>query len=542
MITSLWCYWVYLVGLWINNQAGILIKTSGKENLMFGLFFRRRNHVVSTIIRVMPVLIFILTLAVKIPYSFSQVFLGYSVVLFLALLLIYYLVFCLPGKWGWLAGFILTMLLFGLTLSYYWTFGFSNNKVMAGFLPYKDGESYYGGAEMLLNALPIPAAGLQADGRPLFPGLLATLLFLTQHNLQRSLAILVGMVGVFCYLSARQVFNSWGTLPAALYILLLYFYIQPLISTTLSELPGLAFGCLGFILLWRAARALNVRDLVFGLVMLMLGISIRAGAFFIFPMLICWAGWVFRGETRFSYRVSAIALITVLGAFLVFNILYPRLVVEAGSATLCHLAYAFYGQVLGGAGWHRAITDLETRDALVVYQAAFDFFLKHPLSLFIGIAKSYRDFFVPNSTGIFSFVSLEGMTGQDILFWILGLGLLIGGIVRSCREIGSALPALLFAAFLGVFLSIPFLPPVDGGHRFYAGTMPFFFALLAYAVDRVLKNSKMSVKADLPGTPLQVVSVLVFVLVLPLPVLIQRLSIPVSGCLVPSTTRQRILA
>src|SRR5258706_9928867 len=391
---------------------------------------------------------------------------------------------------------------------------------------------------MLFNARHMPAAGLEAGCRPLFPGLLASLLFLTQHNLQRSLAILVWMVGVFCYLSARQVFNSWGTLPAALYILLLYFYIQPLISTTLSELPGLAFGCLGFILLWRAARALNVRDLVLGLVMLMLGISIRAGAFFIFPMLICWAGWVFRGETRFSYRVSAIALITVLGAFLVFNILYPRLVVEAGSATFGNLAYAFYGQVLGGAGWHRAITDRETRDALVVYQAAFDFFLNHPLSLFIGIAKSYRDFFVPNSTGIFSFVSLEGMTGQDILFWILGLGLLIGGIVRSCRVIGSALPALLFAAFLGVFLSIPFLPPVDGGHRFYAGTMPFFFALLAYAVDGVLKNSKMSVKADLPGTPLQVVSVLVFVLVVALPVLIQRLSIPVAVAVSACTAGQ----
>jgi len=376
---------------------------------------------------------------------------------------------------------------------------------------------------MLLNGLPIPAAGLQADGRPLFPGLLASLLFLTQHNLQWTLAILVGMIGIFCYLSARQVLDSWGRLAVTLYIVLLYFYIQPLVSTTLSELPGLAFGCLGLILLWRAARALNVRDLVFGLVMLMLGTSIRAGAFFIFPMLVCWAGWVFRGETRFSYRVAAIAVVTVLGAFLVLNVIYPRLVVAAGGSTFGNLAYALYGQVLGGAGWHRAITDLETRDAYIIYQAAFDFFLKHPLSLFIGIAKSYRDFFLPNSTGVFSFISLEGMTGLDIVLWVIGLGLLIGGIVRSIREIRAALPALLFAGFIGVFLSIPFLPPVDGGHRFYASTMPFFFALLAFAVDGLFKNHKISIKSDLPGAPLQLVSVLIFVLVVALPVLIQRL-------------------
>jgi len=45
-------------------------------------------------------------------------------------------------------------------------------------------------------------------------------------------------------------------------------------------------------------------------------------------------------------------------------------------------------------------------------------------------------------------------------------------------------PSLLIAGFIGIFLSIPFLPPIDGGSRFYASTMPFFLALLAVGMCR----------------------------------------------------------
>ena len=43
---------------------------------------------------------------------------------------------------------------------------------------------------------------------------------------------------------------------------------------------------------------------------------------------------------------------------------------------------------------------------------------------------------------------------------------------------------MLLAGFVGIFLSIPFLPPIDGGNRFYASTMPFFFAALSVGVVR----------------------------------------------------------
>jgi hypothetical protein len=49
----------------------------------------------------------------------------------------------------------------------------------------------------------------------------------------------------------------------------------------------------------------------------------------------------------------------------------------------------------------------------------------------------------------------------------------------------SNLSSLIVACFLGVFLSIPFLPPIDGGSRFYASTMPFFFAIPAVGIAKI---------------------------------------------------------
>lgn len=429
-----------------------------------------------------PIAIFIVVLLAKIPPTFSQIFQNYSAILFFIIVLIYFLTFRLPEKWGWLTGLSLTMLIFGLSLSYQWTSGFSNNLVIGGLLPYKDGFSYYtAGVQMLLNGIQIPPDGLQATGRPLFPGFVSSLLFFSQQNLQYVHAIITAAVGFSAYWAARQLYPMLGGLATAIYMALLYFYIQPLVGTTMSELPGFLFGCLGFVLLWKAARELRLRTLIVGMIVLILAISIRAGAFFIVPLLILWAGWAFRAEKRFSYRVAFVTLLTALATFTLTNLLYPQLVVAPGGVTFGNFAYTLYGQVLGGAGWHRAIQDLQTHDSGIVYAAALDFFLKHPASLLIGIAKSYRDFFLPGDAGIFSFHGSDDFGWINFVLWAICTIFLLKGMVNSVREIRSPLAALLAAGWIGIFLSIPFLPPVDGGRRFYASTMAFFFAVPVFA-------------------------------------------------------------
>jgi hypothetical protein len=413
-----------------------------------------------------------------IPYAFSRWFFAYSAPLFVLVLAAYWLAFRLKGAYGALARLGLTMLLLSLALHYKWTSGFSDNGVIGGLLPYKDGKNYYYGASLILNGFPLTGA-LQATERPLSPGLMASLLIFTGRNLQLVLAMLVQLAGLGMYVAARPVARSLGALPAGLYSTLMFFYFQPFVGFALSELTGFTLGCLAFAILWHAAAPLRSAHLALGALILIAAVSARAGAFLVFPLLILWAGRAYRGPRRFSIRAALIAAGGLLAGYVLLNSAYPRLLDVPPGSAFSNFSYALYGQVRGGTGWHSAIAELGTRDPGIVYRAALEFFLQHPFSLLLAIAKSYRDFFQPSEPGILSFAAYGGLGFTGLLVWAGTMLLLIRGLIRTLGAPGSGTGLLILGCFAGILLSIPFLPPVDGGPRFYASTMAFFFAMPA---------------------------------------------------------------
>lgn len=416
------------------------------------------------------------------------------------------------------------MTLFALPLAYMWSSGFSDNGILGGLLPYKDGYYYYNGARLLSIGNLLPGYVVQAADRPLFPSFLSSIYFLTKQNFQWSLAILVGIVGSTSFFSIWFVGKKLGILAASLYGAFLFFYIQPLIGYSLTELLGFGFGCLGFVILWKASETHKIGVLILGIFTLMVGVSARAGAFFIFPMLVLWAGWAFRGQNKYSFRLAGIILLTVIAAFFLTNTIYPRLVVEPGNQTFGSFSYMLYGQVKGGSGWHSAIKDLQTRDPEVVLRATAQNFLAHPTSLLIGIAKSYRDFIIPGEPGVFSFYSPRGNSAVHIFLWVAGLALLIWGGVVLIKERAFSTSSLWLACFLGVFLSIPFLPPVDGGRRFYASTMPFFFILPTIAINSIFPKMQHQIKDNISDRHVHNTAVLLILLTIIAPLIILNLS------------------
>lgn len=430
-----------------------------------------------------PALFFWLVLALKLPYSFTRHFHRYELLVFLGVLLLFFLSFRFIGSNGILAGFGLTMLLLALALSYLWTSGFSDNFLIGGLLPYKDAKNYYLGANLLLNGLPIRIAG-QALGRPLFPGFLASLLLLTGQNLQVTLAVMVQLAGIGLYLSARQIRQCMGAMAGALYITFMYYYFQHIAGYAMSESLGFIGGCFGFVLIWRAAQNRKWFDLLLGSGILMAAVSARAGAFFIFPMLALWAGWAFRGERRFSLPVViVVSTVLVLGYFIA-NTIYPRLVGVPEGSSFSNFSYTIYGQVRGGIGWHSAIAELGTRNPSKVYQAAWDIFLANPSDLFMGVAKAYADFFLPRVNSIFIFETEDRQYAPTLILWGLTAVVFFRGVYLLIFKLRSNISTLILAGFVGIFLSIPFLPPIDGGMRFYVSTMPFFFVLLSVGASR----------------------------------------------------------
>jgi hypothetical protein len=430
-----------------------------------------------------PGILFWLLLKFEIPYSLTRYVHRYELIVFLGVTLLYYLSFRLQGDRSVLAAFGLTMLLFALTLSYLWTSGFSDNFVIGGLLPYKDAKNYYLGASLLLNGLPIRIAG-QAVGRPLFPGFLSSLLLLTGQNLKIALAILAQLAGIGLYLSTRQIRNLMGALAGTLYITFMYFYFQNIAGYAMSESLGFIGGCFGFALIWHAAQRRKWLDLLLGLDILLVAVSARAGAFFIFPLLALWVGWMFRGAKRFSLLAVILTLAALAAGYFVANTLYPRLVGVPEGSSFSNFAYTIYGQVRGGIGWHSAIDELGTRDPSSVYQAAWAAFRATPSDFFKGVAWAYTDFFLPGGSSIFVFGTKDYLYELDLVLWGLTIIILLRGLYRLAFKLRSDISMMLLAGFIGVFLSIPFLPPIDGGMRFYASTMPFFFVLLAVGVSR----------------------------------------------------------
>ena len=435
----------------------------------------------------LPSGLFGLILSIKIPDSLARFQNQHWFLNFIILVILFYLCFRSRGKWGWAIGFGLVMALFALQLASKWSLGISNANIIGGFLPYKDSFYYYNGSRMLLAGQAIAEEGLQGAFRPLFPGMLSVLLLFTQHNLIWVIATVVFLVALCSYLAAQALKDSFGPLPAAVLMVLLYSFIRPMIGYTLTELPSLIFSCLAFFLLLKGAESKKYSEIALGSLMLVIAISVRAGPFFMLPMLVLWIGWAFRSGNKLPLKQMALFTLLLAAEFLAVNIIFPRLVTTTSSSTFGNFSWMLYGQAVGGAGWTYHFQALGTNDPGVVMQAAIEKIRTYPLGLMIGTIKSYRDFFLPGQTSMFNLISYRQNIFNNI-FWVLNFCLMVLGLVHSIRHINKPKYSLLFSCFLGIFFSIPFLPPVDGGNRFYTGSIPFFFALEAVGLFSILST------------------------------------------------------
>src|SRR5262249_34432527 len=122
--------------------------------------------------------------------------------------LLLYLVYRWPGWLGTLGSLTATLGLFSLPLLALWSHVGIHGSAVGGLLPFSDASGYYYDARRLLDG---HLMGWSAR-RPLFPSVLATLLGLTGQNLQVTLAILVGLNAVACFLLAHEIKASHGTL------------------------------------------------------------------------------------------------------------------------------------------------------------------------------------------------------------------------------------------------------------------------------------------------------------------------------------------
>ena len=353
--------------------------------------------------------------------------------------------------------------LFAIPLIYKWQFAQHDGNLIGGLIPWSDAAQYNWEAQRLANGSLLSS---WAARRPLFSGLLAVLLSSTGRDFMATLIILALINISAAYFVVRLVKQLYGAPAAAFFLILSFeFYIR-FSGVTTSEQLGFAAGNFALFFLLIGAHTRSMWKALFGLGLLTLALNARAGAFFILPALILWLGLFFRQQTS-VWRSTGSAIIVVVTVFLL-NLILVTVLAEPQSVPFSNYSYTLYGLASGNKGWTQVLTDHPNVSEQEVMPLAIQRIRSEPRLFLQGMIGSFTDYFKPHR-GAFTF----GFPRSARLILILW-GIIVSGLVYSILKWRNGLQSLTLASFLGVFASIPLLPPIDSdAMRVYAATIPF---------------------------------------------------------------------
>ncbi|MGE0470217.1 MAG: hypothetical protein AB7L09_06965 [Nitrospira sp.] len=369
---------------------------------------------------------------------------------------------------GWMVLFIL-MICAGSGLVWIWSGEESIGLAVAGSYQISDSMMYWLCANSLLDTgnfgHPL-TTGEWCQRRAIYPTFLSGIALVAQRNIFATLLVQAFITATAIYLVVRRGINFVGAIGALLCGVLLFIYATvDLFPMTMTENAGLVFGCVGVTLLLQASEHRAVSWMAAGIAMISIALNARAGAFFILPFLVLWAGitaWL-SGENVWKWvGVASIATITgfMLQAILVFTV--------GGSPGSAHgnFSYVLYGLSVGGKGWQQVLIDhpeLSGSDALMsetIYGFAWQNLTKQPELFLHGLQKNISYFM---SAGTYGFERLGAWSIFCKACWWLAWVPMV---------INRRNPSYLLVALcsLGAVLSAPILLG-DGGPRIFAASV-----------------------------------------------------------------------
>ena len=336
---------------------------------------------------------------------------------------------------------------------------------VAGFFPVSDAFGYWRCSNDLLD---YGHLNQWCERRATYPTLLAGLNLLGGRHLLVTLALQVVVVAAAIFTLVRRFSPQVpGVATLACAVLLVKYASVDLFALTMTENAGLIFGCLGLALLLRAADERSLTWLAAGAALLSLALNARAGAFFVLPALVLWAGLLAHASRRRVWLWVAVTVLAVLAGFA----LQAGLVLAVGgdpAASHGNFAYTLYGLSVGGKGWSQVWLDHPEVQALnseisqshVIFGLAWANITQQPALFYQGLAANLNAFVAGGTSGFYRL----GPAGAVVRFcwWFAWLPLL-----WRHRDPRHLLIALLS---LGVAASAPLLLG-DGGPRLFAATV-----------------------------------------------------------------------
>jgi hypothetical protein len=206
----------------------------------------------------------------------------------------------------------------------------------------------------------------------------------------------------------------------------------------------------------------------------------RPGAIATLPLLILFAGWVFRNKKKISWKWMALTAAVILLAFLANSVLF-RLTTLPGGSQANNIGFGIYGLVVGGKGWEQIFIDhpeLNLLSGKQFEQAVFRFIWEevrsHPQNLITGMLVQIKFLFsFSDANSMYSFMWSKNRFFSIALIglcYLLSLTALISAFFK--KQAGVALVLGIFG--IGFLLSLPVAPAYQTRQmRVYAASLPF---------------------------------------------------------------------
>jgi hypothetical protein len=393
--------------------------------------------------------------------------------------------------WKWI-GLILAFCLFLIPLLGIWASGVSDLNFVTGLFPFNDAHGYYYGARRILEGSTLHDF---AAHRPLFPAFLAFLLGITAQNLQASIFLLVILAAFSSYIFAQEVKRTHGSAAGIIAFLLLFLFYRRFIGSVMTENQGLAMGAAGFAVLWRAVSERKTIWFYIGLACLSIALNARAGPFFILPALVIWAAWFFKKKGWFSWRVLVLGALAAGIGFL-GNIFVFKVTASENSAPFSNFSYTLYGTSVGGKGWKQIFVDHPELSNLQepalsnkVYSLTLEEIKRNPTGLIAGSIAAWKSMFSLDFYGMFGFVNgpdKDAAKAVRLIFFLISLI----GLIAAAIKWKNGLNSFVLAAVLGVWFSVPFVPPLDAEIRTYAAVIPLFAILALLGIVEIVRFAR----------------------------------------------------
>lgn len=375
-----------------------------------------------------------------------------------------------------------------------WELGRTITFSVAGILPITDTAGYYGCANGLLDMghFAESYAGW-CDHRPVYLGMLASLLALAGRYLHIALLLQAVLVSAALAVLAREILRLAGVLGTILAIAVLWaFAVKTCFLTTATENAGLALGTLALALLLRGAEQESRRIVFAGIALLSIALNARAGALLALPLLVLWSG-VFAWQAGYGiWRTMAGAVVAVaIGFFLEY-----LLVVITGAAigaAHSNFAYTLYGLAVGGKSWTQvgidhpeiALLPTDAAQSQAIYRLAFAAIRDQPQRIILALAENFATNLLDTAT--FGIGTRFGQGARWAPLAIVAAIPWLAGITAIIARPRDLRLTLLGTIVLGGLLSGAIIVQ-DGGVRVYAATIAGDAVIAGVGIAMILRR------------------------------------------------------